>query len=643
MGGTCSAPQQAQPPSEPPADDEADDGASALNTRSPEVMFGALHGRPVPEDAAGLRFAFEVGDRARGWLVDCARGEAIVVSRFPAGAGAGAPPTAAVRYRDAATFAQIETGGVSEMSAMMRGDMSARGEVAKLHALDGVWRDMKKSLGGFEPSPDARTPLLGGGDWDADPELATAKLELARNNVYLYYFYQSLSWGIFVELYTYLATDTICGGDTACGTALGTYNSMLYGLCQFLSNPVMGTISDRIGRRPVFLFGAGADVVVFTLYGVFPTYWGFLLLGGVMGLLDGSNSACFAVIVDCVTRGFMTGAPLPGDSDRELCFTKLLYSCARAPSSREGEPDMNYEFSLIYMVMWAWSLSGMIVGIAISTATVGYLGLAGGMASAGVLLLPYWLYLACYQPETLANSQPLRCRHLCSAFVNQAKSVRLLLHNRRMTLLTLINFISTTAVYGNQNILLYWYEYKFGFGPGDTALILVESLVMLTVWGFLLVRICVKAYGFSASFGWTMFLVGLLYTGQCFVYNGTAVALFGLFTSALWAIQPLVGATATPEIPYEDQGRLQGALYSLQMMANLIGSYGYLRLYIATRGDYSPGTSGARHDLGADSPLFVTAAASVLTAFICFMTPEAKKENQALATQASKPDEETTA
>ena len=93
--------------------------------------------------------------------------------------------------------------------------------------------------------------LLGGGDWDADPELATAKLELARNNVYLYYFYQSLSWGIFVELYTYLATDTICGGDTACGTALGTYNSMLYGLCQFLSNPVMGTISDRIGRRPV--------------------------------------------------------------------------------------------------------------------------------------------------------------------------------------------------------------------------------------------------------------------------------------------------------------------------------------------------------------------------------------------------------
>ena len=197
----------------------------------------------------------------------------------------------------------------------------------------------------------------------------------------------------------------------ACGTALGTYNSMLYGLCQFLSNPVMGTISDRIGRRPVFLFGAGADVVVFTLYGVFPTYWGFLLLGGVMGLLDGSNSACFAVIVDCITRGFMTGAPLPGDSDRELCFTRLLYSCARAPSSREGEPDMNYEFSLIYMVMWAWSLSGMIVGIAISTATVGYLGLAGGMASAGVLLLPYWLYLACYHPETLAGSQKLRCRH----------------------------------------------------------------------------------------------------------------------------------------------------------------------------------------------------------------------------------------
>ena len=45
----------------------------------------------------------------------------------------------------------------------MRGYTSARGEVAKLHALDGVWRDMKKSLApsNCRPTP---TPLLGGGD-----------------------------------------------------------------------------------------------------------------------------------------------------------------------------------------------------------------------------------------------------------------------------------------------------------------------------------------------------------------------------------------------------------------------------------------------------------------------------------------------
>ena len=40
----------------------------------------------------------------------------------------------------------------------------------------------------------------------------------------------------------------------------------------------------------------------------------------------------------------------------------------------------------------------------------------------------------------------------------------------------------------------------------------------------------------------------------------------------------------TPEVEYNEQGRLQGAIYAVQMLGNLVGSYGFLRLYIATRG-----------------------------------------------------------
>ena len=122
------------------------------------------------------------------------------------------------------------------------------------------------------------------------------------------------------------------------------------------------------------------------------------------------------------------------------------------------------------------------------------------------------------------------------------------------------------------------YEYKFDFNSGETALILIEMLLMLTFWGFVLVRFSLKRFGFSATFGGTLFATGAVTLGQCFAYNGYAMFLFGAFTSALWSVQPLIGATMTPEVPYEDQGRLQGALYSLQMLANLIGSYGFLKV-----------------------------------------------------------------
>ena len=312
----------------------------------------------------------------------------------------------------------------------------------------------------------------------------------------------------------------------------------------------------------MFLFGAGADVVVFTLYGVFPTYWGFLLLGGVMGLLDGSNSACFAVIVDCVTRGFMTGAPLPGQRPRALLHEAAVLVCARAPlraARIRTEARASYPPSLIYMVMWARAL-GHDRRHRHRPAAVGYLGLAGGMASAGVLLLPYWLYLACYLAKDGSRTASRCSALLCSAFVNQAKSVRLLLRNRRMTLLTLINCLDDRRV-RRRNILLYWYEYKFGAGRA-TRRSSSSSRSMLTVWGFLLVRICVKAVEELLSLA-----PGPCSSSACSTpasascMTGTAVALFkSKFTSALWAIQPCSSARPRrPRSPTRTRAGCRGA------------------------------------------------------------------------------------
>ena len=39
-------------------------------------------------------------------------------------------------------------------------------------------------------------------------------------------------------------------------------------LAQFISTPILGAISDRIGRRPVLMFGLGANAVFFIVFGL---------------------------------------------------------------------------------------------------------------------------------------------------------------------------------------------------------------------------------------------------------------------------------------------------------------------------------------------------------------------------------------
>ena len=112
---------------------------------TPERMFDALHGRWVPEPMRGLVFAFEIGGIDRGWLLDCSHGRDAVVSRFAAGgtAALAPPPTAALRYRDKATFARIEAGEMAEMTAVMSGALICRGDLSKLARLSPMWASMR--------------------------------------------------------------------------------------------------------------------------------------------------------------------------------------------------------------------------------------------------------------------------------------------------------------------------------------------------------------------------------------------------------------------------------------------------------------------------------------------------------------------
>ncbi|MCU0689735.1 MAG: MFS transporter [Phycisphaerales bacterium] len=72
-----------------------------------------------------------------------------------------------------------------------------------------------------------------------------------------------------------------------------------YAMCQFLATPILGSISDRVGRRPVLvlsLFGSAIGYVIFGLAGALYV----LFIGRIIdGITGGNISTAYAYAADC--------------------------------------------------------------------------------------------------------------------------------------------------------------------------------------------------------------------------------------------------------------------------------------------------------------------------------------------------------
>ncbi|RPH51946.1 MAG: MFS transporter, partial [Lysobacterales bacterium] len=103
--------------------------------------------------------------------------------------------------------------------------------------------------------------------------------------------------GIIIPVLPKLVEDFM-GGDTARAAATYGVFGTAWALMQFLFSPVLGSLSDRFGRRPIILlsnFGLGLDYVLMALA---PTI-GWLFLGRIIsGITAASISTAGAYIAD---------------------------------------------------------------------------------------------------------------------------------------------------------------------------------------------------------------------------------------------------------------------------------------------------------------------------------------------------------
>ncbi|MGH9458191.1 MAG: MFS transporter [Thermoanaerobaculia bacterium] len=140
--------------------------------------------------------------------------------------------------------------------------------------------------------------------------------------LFLTIFIDLLGFGIVIPLLPYFARQFGASG-TWVGIVVGVYSAM-----QFLFAPVLGRLSDRIGRRPVLLVSLAGSVTGYALFAFAGSLWGLILARIVAGIAGANIGTAQAYIADSTSHedrakgmgligaafglGFILGPPIGG-------------------------------------------------------------------------------------------------------------------------------------------------------------------------------------------------------------------------------------------------------------------------------------------------------------------------------------------
>ena len=107
-----------------------------------------------------------------------------------------------------------------------------------------------------------------------------------------------IGFGIVIPFLTYLVEDlTPVSQEASIGIWVGLLMTS-YSAAQFLFSPFWGSLSDRIGRRPVLLVGLVGNTVFFTMFGLANTLWLALAARFLAGVFNGNLAVARAYIGD---------------------------------------------------------------------------------------------------------------------------------------------------------------------------------------------------------------------------------------------------------------------------------------------------------------------------------------------------------
>lgn len=340
--------------------------------------------------------------------------------------------------------------------------------------------------------------------------------------------------------------EEFAGSNAAAGLWNGVMVALWAGM-QFIFSPIIGSLSDRYGRRPTILISAAGLAADWVLMALAPNLW-WLAVGRIIGGITSSSfTAVFAYMADIT------------------------------------EPEKR---ARAYGLIGAAFSAGFVAGPALG----GVLGEFGPRvpfwAAAGMSALAF-LYGLVVLPESLPKERRMA---FSWARANPFGALRLLRSHPELSGLAVVNFLLYFAHHVFSAVFVLYAAVRYGWGALEVgALLAMVGALDMVVQG-VLVGPVVKRFGdrrtmvFGLAAGAVgIICMGLAPTGLLFV--------LAMFPNALWGLaMPTLQSLMTQRVSEREQGQLQGANNSVASIAGVASPLFFGWVYEMSAADF-PGLS----------------------------------------------------
>lgn len=373
------------------------------------------------------------------------------------------------------------------------------------------------------------------------PQLAKYYLETDADNVFLKAIFGSI------------ASFTQVGGvDVSAIVLFGGALGALYSLLQFIAAPIWGSISDRIGRKPVLLISVACLALSYALWFFAGSFTVLILARFIGGIMGGNISTATAVVADVT---------VPKNRSKGMAFVGIAFALGFIFGPALGGITAQWDLTKTWPHLAEYGVNPFSVPAAIAC----------------VLSLINFVSLWRRFDESLPVEK--RGQSIQQRTLNPFKLFAPLPYPG-INLTNIGHFLFLTAFSGMEFTLTFLAFERLGYSPMDNAYMFIFIGFVLAMVQGGIVRRSASQVGEKkmALIGLISVLPGLVIIGMA---QTTWLIYFGLFFLAVGSAMAIPCLTSLVSLysPATEQGRSVGIFRSLGALARVIGPIGASLIY----------------------------------------------------------------